>query len=312
LGLNKSSLVMISVLALLVSTLAYSPLFVFGSSSSPACGSIITKSTTLKANLGPCAGNGLVIRAKGITLNCNFYTISGSGIDTGINITGMTKVTIKNCFVTGFSIGISLSRSSNNKLLTNFASGNINAGFSLTGSSGNTLLGNTANQITGGNGFYIGSASNGNTITGNVALGDNVAFEFDSSSHNTITGNTADANGYVNAAYGFFFSSSSGNAISTNTADGPSINFFFFTLSSNNTLVGNIADSSTNHGFLFNPGNVNNRIVGNTADKDNGYGYNDYTTGSGTLGTANMYSNDECSGNGSGGSSPAGLCSPQS
>jgi parallel beta-helix repeat protein len=89
------------------------------------CGTTITTSTELKADIGPCSGNGIVIGSSGITLNCAGHTISGtSGSVAGISLLGVTTVTVKNCHVTGFASGIYLGASSSNKLTGNTANGN--------------------------------------------------------------------------------------------------------------------------------------------------------------------------------------------
>ena len=43
------------------------------------CGDTITKSITLTSDIGPCSGNGLIIGADNINLNCNGHTITGVG-----------------------------------------------------------------------------------------------------------------------------------------------------------------------------------------------------------------------------------------
>lgn len=76
------------------------------------CGDTIFADTTLTANLGPCAGDGLIIATPGVTLDLNKKSIIGDGIcpvdpdcftgsfvQTGSGVTvlaGATDVTIKN------------------------------------------------------------------------------------------------------------------------------------------------------------------------------------------------------------------------
>ncbi|HEV2810870.1 MAG TPA: hypothetical protein VGV93_10810, partial [Acidimicrobiales bacterium] len=42
------------------------------------CGDVITQTTTLTADVGPCPGNGIIIGADNIMLNLNGHTISGT------------------------------------------------------------------------------------------------------------------------------------------------------------------------------------------------------------------------------------------
>jgi len=177
-------------------------------------------------NIGPCPRDGLVIGANGVVLNCAGHSISARARNTeaGINLAGISGVTVENCNITGFQYGFLLTDSSNNTLTGNGADGSTSAGFFLDSSDNNTFMGNTANN-------------------------------------NTLTMNTASSNG----------------------VDG-----FYLYGSSNNTLTGNTANNNLD------------------------YGYYDSSTGTGTAGTANLYTGDVCSGNGVGGSSPSGLGSPQS
>jgi parallel beta-helix repeat protein len=94
-----------------------------------------------------------------------------------------------------------------------------------------------------------------------------------------------------------------------NTAEGNAWGFVI-TSGSNNVFTGNTAKGNTVDGFLVYFA-TNSIIKGNTADSNGQWGYFDYTGGSGTAGTANLYQGDECSNNLVGGSSPTGLCTPQ-
>jgi parallel beta-helix repeat protein len=98
-----------------------------------AYGATVTKDTTLGANIGPCSGDGLVIGANGITFNSAGHTINGTGtndISAGISLTGVTRVTIKNCYVTEFGYGLFLNSSSSNTFSGNTANKNA-YGFTL-------------------------------------------------------------------------------------------------------------------------------------------------------------------------------------
>ena len=129
------------------------------------CGATITANTILSANVGPCSGNGLVVGANHIVLNCAGHTISGLGTDVGISLIRITKATVKNCKVTGFEHGFSLKNSSDNTLSKNTAKSNNNNGFVLNSSSNsNKLIGNTT-KSNNNNGFYLDSSSSSNTLT---------------------------------------------------------------------------------------------------------------------------------------------------
>ena len=135
-------------------------------SSSVSCGDTITTDTTLTSDLTDCVGNGLIISSDNITLDCQGHTIDSDGSGSyGIVVGGRSWDTIKNCVVTDFLYGISLSESSNITLTDNTANSN-GFGFFVINSSSNTLTGSTAN----GNlydGIHLWNSSS-NTLSGST------------------------------------------------------------------------------------------------------------------------------------------------
>lgn len=204
--------------------------------------------------------------ANGITLDCAGHTISGTGTNdtsVGIHLTGITSVTVKNCYVTEFWYGLVLNDSSNNTFSGNKADNNTYDGFLLnSASNSNVFSGNKADNNSYGDGFYLRNSSN-----------------------NTLSGNTADSNHYN----GFVLDGSSGNTFTNNTADNSYFEYGF---------------------YLYN--SSGNTLSRNTADSNRSYGYYDTSTGSGTAGTANVYTDNTGNGNGAGGSKPRGLAAQQS
>ena len=276
---RKTPVAIMVLLTMLGTALTFVPAPIYAQG--PACGATITTNTTLTANIGPCAGEGLAIGASGITLDCAGHTISGTGSSPGIDLSGVTSATVENCRVMIFD-----------------------QGFFLSLSSGNTLTGNTADNNT--DGFVLASSSK-NTLTGNTADYNAYGFSLTHSSKNKLTGNAADSN--LQSGFLLQFHSTH-NKLATNTADGNGHSGFLLQKGSNkNTLTGNTADKNFDGFTLLQ--SKKNTLTGNTADSNTQYGYLDKTRGSGTLGTANNYSNDECSNNGVGGSHPRGLGSPQ-
>src|SRR5689334_17389669 len=89
---------------------------------------VVTSSTTLTADV---IGS-VVVGANGITLDCAGHNVSGiiSSFRTsmGIVLEGRNGVTVENCQVTGFSVGIKLISSTNNTLRGNVFNGNNNDG----------------------------------------------------------------------------------------------------------------------------------------------------------------------------------------
>ena len=142
---------------LIVSVLAISPAPPLASAQAVTCGYTITESLKLTADIGPCSENGIIIGAYNITLDCNGHTVSGSGSGFGTGITipaGISRVTIKNCEVTGFGgSGFSVF-GSNNVLRGNTAENNGGAGFNIGGVDNISLQDNTATD-NGGSGFSL-------------------------------------------------------------------------------------------------------------------------------------------------------------
>jgi parallel beta-helix repeat protein len=198
-----------------------------------------------------------------------------------------------------------ISKSSGNILTGNVADNNY-LGYYFFSSSRNTITGNMANNNTY-DGFNFDANSNSNTLADNTANSNAVnGFEFDQPSSNALTGNTADSNNI-----GFFFFASSKDTLARNTANGNVYAGFLLEASTHNTITGNTANNNHNYGFSLDFFSSNNILTKNTANSNTHYGYFDSSIGYGTLGSANTYILDECSGNGIQGSSPVGLGTPQ-
>ncbi|MGP8057025.1 MAG: nitrous oxide reductase family maturation protein NosD [Nitrososphaerales archaeon] len=395
--LGRATITSIVMLSLIIAGLPLVSLVPPASAQVPGCGSVITTSMALTASIGPCSGNGLIIGANGIVLDCAGATISGLSAPnaSAIVLTGRTGVTVENCIISapisyhwqapGFGHGFLLTGSSHNTLSGNtvqrFWGGGTPNGFTLSSSSddnlltgdsggsfiingssnGNRLIGNVGERlyIDGSIGnvltnntaysFYLGD-SGGNVLTNNTAnLGGNYDFYLYMSDGNVLTDNTARSSAYsgfylngssrntltMNAVnnegafgfsiqassnenilagntersdvWGFFIWSSSGNTITTNMVNGNQYGFYLAS-AYNNTLLANRANTNSYDGFYLDGNSSKNTLTGDVAENNTQFGYVDYSSGSGTAGTASQYSRDACRGNGIDGSSPAGLC----
>ena len=87
-----------------------------GSAPGQSCGTTITKSITLRADLGPCSGVALTVGASNITLNLNGFSIIGAADGTGavgVQVGNNPNVTIKGPgTITGFDRGVQSGASS--------------------------------------------------------------------------------------------------------------------------------------------------------------------------------------------------------
>ncbi len=171
----------------------------------------ITEDTTLTEDY-----NGhIVIAADDITLDGNGHTITGGGVwmwnstqrmwdvARGISVKGRTGVTVKNCRVTNFAMGLMLDRSDGCTLQNNTVYDNIWGGISVQFSTNNTVLGNTVYSTRDdvndedGTAFSV-EVSYENIFKDNVANDNGAGFLTSMACSNTFEGNVAydDGRGY--------------------------------------------------------------------------------------------------------------------
>jgi parallel beta-helix repeat protein len=177
---------------------------------------------TLTGNISYPAYDGIVVERNNTVIDGNGYTVQGNNnvpvyyrSGTGLRLTNIDNVTIKNANIENFQYGIYLSDSNNNVIDGNVATANSYGGIILDSSSNNIVIGNTvtANSLVG---IELDYSSN-SLITGNNATANNycgIDIEY-YSNNNTVSGNNASANHYS----GFnLFSSASNNTVNDNNA----------------------------------------------------------------------------------------------
>ncbi len=173
--------------AIVLGLVLVATVFTFSISMSPVDATtgtlVVSADTTLTENHN---GN-IVIDADGVTLDCAGFSVTGSGSGSGIVLATKTGVTVKNCNVTGFIVGIFLLSFSNSNTLTDNTASNNSVGILLGLSSGNTLTDNTASNNNIGIRLF---RSSGNTLTDNTASNNGIGFFVVSASDaNQITSN---------------------------------------------------------------------------------------------------------------------------
>jgi hypothetical protein len=94
------------------------------------CGQVITASTTLDSDVGPCPGDGLEVAGDGVTLSLGGHHVLGRGSGTGILVSG-EGVHVRNGTVSGFSDGVLTFFSSNDTIEGLVATRNATAGIAL-------------------------------------------------------------------------------------------------------------------------------------------------------------------------------------
>ena len=155
------------------------------------CGEVITRSTTLTANVGPCAGNGVIIGADNIMLNLNGFTISGTPgpgdgnaagvrlpMRSGVLITGQPGDSGRKGTITGFDAGVLVNGGAANTVENLTVRDNIGPasrdaylgdGIAVLSSANNVINRNVVDH----NGIYdgiavLGEGAHGNTVKGNT------------------------------------------------------------------------------------------------------------------------------------------------
>jgi parallel beta-helix repeat protein len=95
------------------------------------CGQVITQSTTLDSDVGPCSNNGIIIGADNITLDLNgrrVFGTAGPGDRAGVYVFRRSGVTVRNGTVSNFDGGVVIEGGSNNTVANVVARDNIGRG----------------------------------------------------------------------------------------------------------------------------------------------------------------------------------------
>ncbi|MFH1630803.1 MAG: NosD domain-containing protein, partial [Candidatus Aenigmatarchaeota archaeon] len=220
-----------------------------------ACGDTITSSTNMTENL-TSAGTCFTIGANDIVLDCAGYKISGDTTDNGITLGSYNNVTIKNCVVTGFSIGMDVNGVTNITVLNNTVYNN-SYGIGSSGSpvniniTGNRFYNNTIHAILlpGGSGHSFTNNFIYNNTQGGIVL---------MSQPNNITNNNLTSN-----QYGLVLIMSDNNTITGNIINNNSdFGFGVMITSDYNNITDNIVANNTNYGLIL----TNNVVVSNTSN----------------------------------------------
>lgn len=135
-------------------------------------------------------GNCITVQGANVTLDCGGHTLKGTDTGIGIFNDGNNGVTIQNCKITRFSIGIGLNVLSSNNLTGNEIT-DCGRGIRMAGVSNSTLSGNIV-RYSDNEGIQLIS-SNTNQLNSNESCA-NVEWDIDvvSGTGNTGTGNRCD------------------------------------------------------------------------------------------------------------------------
>jgi parallel beta-helix repeat protein len=159
-----------------------------------ACGTVVTTSIVLDADIIDCGTEGLVVGADGITIDLNGHIIDGTvGDDSaGVRNPGFDDVTIRNGTIQEFERGISLEAAARQNVVGEVTAAHNGSGFAIDASSGNLLAGNQT--LLNGTGIFLLRNASRNTIRNN-SIDDTFTGMLIGGSANRVERNRVYANG---------------------------------------------------------------------------------------------------------------------
>lgn len=218
------------------------------------CGQAITANTTLTSNLGPCPGNGLVVRGDDITLNLNGFTVSaknGPQETAGILLAGAHRATVKHGTVQRFDAGVNVRGGSHNTVRNLAVRDNINDNITTDNPDQDCNFGDGITTTNSDDNRIIDNAVLHNGPFAGISLVEN-------SDRNLVSGNDVRNNNVPNedAAPGFQGNGNCGSPFSRPIQDigirveGPGDND---NRVERNRVMNSAIGGITIHGYVFNP-----------------------------------------------------------
>lgn len=236
---------------------------------------LISASTTLTENH---YGN-IIITADSVGLNCDNYTVEGSGTGFGIDVVGRTKVKVINCNVKDFGVGFRIKNSTNSTFVANSATGSISTtgGFYILDCpSGIRLQKNVSNFNTVGRGFSIRNSSKVELLENKAHDNGFRGFDIGDSTAVKILKNMA----YKNGSAGFVAYSSSQLGFKMNHARGNASEGFALLNITDSTFDMNVAVGNGTAGYRVSGGTAN-IFRKNEAQQNTYVGFNIQSAGNG-------------------------------
>lgn len=233
------------------------------------CGSVVTTSVTLTADITGCTGDGLIVGRNGITIDLGVHRISGSDPwdlaapgTVGIRVGDLDRVTIKgtatdpmalsNNEIIGFETAILLGKGAEKNTVKRLNLRGRRFGVALRGAEDNTIERNSV-SFAGGDRPEV--CEPGPDTEAGIVLHD--------ADGNTIRGNTAQL-----GLFGILLHNSDGNTIEANEAaplwsDGNQCDGIALFASDDNRVVRNIAANDVPHGIRVAAGSAGNVVRDN-------------------------------------------------
>ncbi|MBI4141990.1 right-handed parallel beta-helix repeat-containing protein, partial [Candidatus Woesearchaeota archaeon] len=180
----------------------------------------------------------------------------------------LSNITVQNCNIQSFRIGINVSSAVNISLFNNNVT-NSTDGIRLNNTARSVLENNTAN-VTSGIGLFLRNSSNNTINFGNFSANAGTSSLYGiyllSSRNNVLNNNkgqTAHNEGIL------LFSSSNNNILTNNTGTANNNNGIDLDSSSNNNLTGNTGTANNNNAISLSASSNNNILTNNTGTANN-------------------------------------------
>lgn len=165
------------------------------------CGAVITKSTTLDSDVGPCPGDGLVVTASNIVLDLGGHRLFGTaaqGEFAGVRLRGVSGVSVRRGSIDHFDAGVVIGRGGantvdgltvreniSNQYVADHPGASLGDGIVLFSSSNNRIQGNIVDHngpfsgisvVTDVNedNVIVGPVPTGNVISRNIVSNNNL------------------------------------------------------------------------------------------------------------------------------------------
>jgi parallel beta-helix repeat protein len=232
---------------------------------SPPSAPISTTNNISYTFTGNIFNESIVLERNNIVLDGLGYTLRGSGSEKlGIDLSGVTNVTVKNTQITNFATGVQLESASNNVISENNITGNTGYGIYLDSSNLNIISKN--NVTSNASGISLGDSSN-NTVSFNSVTGNSEGI-FLESSDNTISANDVALNNW-----GIYFGLDADyNTISENNIANNSAGMWFSTSLKVPPLSSGASGNMIYHNnFMNSPSQVTGIQFSSPNTWDNGY-----------------------------------------
>jgi parallel beta-helix repeat protein len=271
-----------------------------------ACGDTVTTNTKLK-NTDPvvstnfadtCSGDGLVIGADEITLDCAKFALRGDNTSAsdGVIVSDTDGVTVKRCTISGFDTGVTVEYSTEFTIDTNtvqdngegiivesgtLSSGDFGtiqnntvqnsfAGIGLVETSSNTVKNNKVSNTLFGVTIFGDNVSQANVVTNNQVEDSVLGIEVVvGAQQNTITNNRA-KNNSVGVLVGFGPDGSDNNIVAGNRTDQNGAGILIFT--NNNLVDANLGSYNNEADGLAVVDGTGNSVSNNVFNNDFGHG----------------------------------------